>query len=71
MKVRYIGKRRVDVVPSTGAREFSVDPGEVVEVDDKTGASLLAQPRKFERVTDPVSSPKGASKEEVKTDGKS
>lgn len=60
MKVRYIGARRRDVVPATGAREFTVNSGDVVEVDDKTAASLLDQPRWFEAAP----APKKAEKKE-------
>lgn len=49
MKIKYIGRRTRDVVPATGAREFTVSSGDVVEVDDKTGRSLLDQPAWFER----------------------
>lgn len=47
MKIKFVGRRARDVVPATGARGFMVRPGEVVEVDEATGRSLLQQPLWF------------------------
>jgi hypothetical protein len=51
MKVRYVGPRPRDVAPVT-AGPFHVRPGQVVEVDAKTGRSLLRQNSLFEPVTE-------------------
>lgn len=48
MRIRYIGRRPREVSPVRG-REFHIEPGEVVEVDDVVGESLLLQPVWFEQ----------------------
>lgn len=44
MKIKYIGNRRREIAT---ARGIVVEPGEVFEVGEKLGASLLRQRRKF------------------------
>lgn len=55
MKIKYIGVRARDVEPTsaTGGRPFHVEPGQVVDVDDKTAQSLLDQTGKWEKAPDP------------------
>lgn len=64
MKIRYVGRRPRDVVPGTGAKPFSVRPGDVIDVDDATGRSLLAQPVWFQSLIEDRPKPKPPEKKE-------
>lgn len=67
MKLKFVGHRRRDVVPATGAREFPASPGDVIDVDDATAQSLLEQPRWFQPVKESGRKP-DASDRPDKTD---
>ena len=48
MKVKFVGPRARIVAPAY-SESFRVEPGEIVEVDDDLGNSLLEQSEKWER----------------------
>lgn len=55
MRIRYIGNRPREIA---GPRRLVVQPGEVFEVGDTLGRSLLRQRRKFEPAPKPKAEPK-------------
>lgn len=57
MRIKYIGHRPREIA---GPRRLIVKPGEVFEVGDKLGESLLRQKRRFQPATE--SKPKTAPK---------
>lgn len=54
MRIKYIGARPREIA---GPRRLVVQPGEVFEVGDKLGASLLRQKRRFQPVAEPKPKP--------------
>lgn len=50
MKIKYVGRRPREIA---GPRRLVVQPGEVFEVGDTLGRSLLRQWRRFQPVADP------------------
>lgn len=51
MKIKFKGARPREIAPANG-RSIVAEPGAIIEVDDRLGASLLDQPRWFEKVDD-------------------
>lgn len=51
MKIKYRGKRPRDI--AARGRDIHVEPGDVIEVDDQLGRSLLRQPAHFETAAEP------------------
>lgn len=55
MRIKYIGNRPREIA---GPRRLVVKPGEVVEVGDTLGKSLIQQERRFQPVADSLPKPK-------------
>lgn len=53
MKIKYVGDHEREFIPATGARPFVATPGDEIEVDEESAASLLDQPVWFEPVAEP------------------
>lgn len=59
MRIKYIGNRPREIA---GPRRLVVQPGEVFEVGDTLGRSLLRQRRRFQPAPKPKAEPKTAPK---------
>lgn len=67
MRIKYIGTRPREIA---GRRVLVVKPGEVFEVGEALGASLLQQERKFEAVADPPKPSSRKAPEQVASESK-